>query len=193
MDIKAKAKYIRIAPRKVRLVADLVRGKKVQPALDQLQFSPKKAARPVSKLIQSAIANAVNNYELVESNLYIKEIKVDEGPVLKRWLPRAHGRATILRKKMSHINVILGEIKDSGVKQAKQQKVEAPVQLGQKKKEAEGVKIADKDKALKIPKTGNDKDSGKEIIDQHNEGHGKNVKIEDNKGFAKKVFRRKSG
>ena len=72
---------------------------------------------PISKLVKSAIANAVNNFDLSEDNLYIKEIKVDEGPTLKRWMPRAHGRATPLRKRTSHVYVTLGEIKDSGEKE----------------------------------------------------------------------------
>lgn len=193
MDIKAKALYIKISPRKVRLVADLVRGKQVQPALDQLQFSTKRAARPVGKLIKSAVANATNNFELAENNLYIKEIKVDDGPVMKRWLPRAHGRATILRKKMSNIKIILGEVKDTGVKLAKKQKLEAPVKLGERKKEDEGLKVADKDQVLKEEQTGADQEQGQEILDPRGEGRGKNTRIEGGKGFTKKVFRRKSG
>jgi len=193
MEVKAKARYIKIAPRKLRLLATLIRGKQVQPALDQLRFSPKNGALPVTKLVKSAIANAVNNFDLTENNLYIKEITVDQGPVMKRWLPRAHGRATMLRKKMSHINITLGEVKDSGVKEAKQQKIEAPIKLGEKKKEDDGVKITDKDKALKEEATGEEKELGKEIVDPRADSRGGHARIEGGKGFTKKVFRRKSG
>lgn len=194
MDIKASAKHLRMSPRKVRLVVDLVRGKKVDQALAQLKFSPKAATLPVSKLVQSAIANAVNNYELSEDNLYIKEIKVDEGATLKRWMPRAHGRATPLRKRTSHISIVLGEIKDSGKKEAKKQKVVAPVKIGQQPKEDEGVKVANKDDKKKVA-TAETSEQGKDIIDPRGEGKGKNTKLEGGaaKGFSKKVFRRKSG
>src|SRR3989339_2188194 len=109
MQVKAKAKYIRISPRKVRLVVDLVRGKDIAQAIGQLSYSKKGAALPVKKLIESALANATNNFELKENNLYIKEITANDGPTLKRWMPRAHGRATPLRKRSTHIAVTLEE------------------------------------------------------------------------------------
>ncbi|KKR13268.1 MAG: 50S ribosomal protein L22 [Candidatus Falkowbacteria bacterium GW2011_GWA2_39_24] len=193
MEVKASAKYIRISPRKVRLVVDLVRGQKLPAALNQLQFSPKGASLPVSKLIKSAQANAVNNFELQADNLFVKEIKVDEGPTLKRWMPRAHGRATPLRKRTSHISVVLGELKDSGVKEAKKQKIAEPTKLGQQPKEDEGIKVAAKD-ALQKAGQAETKDQGQEIVDPRGEGRGQHTKIEGRtKGFSSKVFRRKSG
>lgn len=135
MDIKAKVKNIRISPRKTRLVVDVVRGMQVEKALGQLQFMNKRAAKPVMKLVKSAIANATNNYELEESNLFVKTIKVDEGMTIKRWLPRARGRATPLRKRSCHIDLVLGEVVDSGKKKAKQQKIDAPVKLDAKSPE----------------------------------------------------------
>jgi len=109
MEVKAKARFIRMSPQKVRLVVDLIRGKKVSQALDIAEFSNKWAKRPVIKLLQSAIANAKHNFNLEESNLFIKEIRVDGGPMLKRWTPKAHGRATTVRKRTSHIEIVLGE------------------------------------------------------------------------------------
>ncbi len=109
MEVKAKARYIRISPKKVRLVIDLVRGMDVSVAENQLAFLNKGAARPVLKLLRSAIANAVNNNKLEKDNLYIKKITADDGPTLKRWMPRAFGRATMLRKRTSHINIVLDE------------------------------------------------------------------------------------
>jgi len=109
MEVKAKARFIRMSPQKVRLIVDLIRGKKVSQALDIVEFSNKWARRPVLKLLKSAIANAKHNFNIEENNLFIKEIKVDGGPFLKRWTPKAHGRATTIRKRTSHIEVLLAE------------------------------------------------------------------------------------
>ncbi|MDL1970057.1 MAG: 50S ribosomal protein L22 [Candidatus Desulfofervidaceae bacterium] len=110
MEARAVARYIRISPRKVRLVIDLVRGKKVEEALAMLEFTPKRAARVVSKLIKSAVANAEQNPDVDVDNLYIKRIYADSGPILKRIRPRAVGRAYLIRKRTSHITVILDEL-----------------------------------------------------------------------------------
>lgn len=109
MEVKAKLRYLRMSPRKVRLVIDSVRGLDVGAAESQLRFIPKAAAKPVLKLLASAIANAEHNFNLNKSNLYIKEIRVDDGPTLKRWMPKAMGRADTIRKRSSHINLVLDE------------------------------------------------------------------------------------
>jgi large subunit ribosomal protein L22 len=109
MDARAVAKYIRMSPQKVRLVADLVRGKKVEQAKQILQFTRKYAAGHVSKVLNSALANAKQNPNIDENILYVKEIFVDHGPSLKRWRARAQGRAAAIKKRMSHITVVLGE------------------------------------------------------------------------------------
>jgi large subunit ribosomal protein L22 len=106
---KAKLRFLRMSPRKVRLVVDLVRGLDVDKALPQLRFSKKDAARPVRKLIESAVANAVNNHKLTREALYIESIAVDQGPTIKRFKPRAFGRATMIRKRMSHVTLTLAE------------------------------------------------------------------------------------
>jgi len=103
-------KGVRIAPRKARLVVDLVRGKHVQEALDILKFTNKRAAPVVSKMISAAIANATSTATVDVDNLVIAEAFVDEGPTLKRFLPRAQGRATPIRKRTSHITVKLSEL-----------------------------------------------------------------------------------
>ncbi|PIR03556.1 MAG: 50S ribosomal protein L22 [Candidatus Magasanikbacteria bacterium CG11_big_fil_rev_8_21_14_0_20_39_34] len=114
----AKLRNLRMSPRKVRLIAGLIRGRKVTDALVQLQFSPKAAARPVKKLLDSAIANAMHNHSLNMDSLVVKEIRVDEGKTLYRWMPRALGRATPLRKRMSHISLTIeGEIDESKKKE----------------------------------------------------------------------------
>jgi large subunit ribosomal protein L22 len=113
MEVKAKLRYLRIAPRKVRLVADLIRGKSAEEAEKILNFTKKRAALPILKLLKSALANAKNNYRLEEKNLFISKIFVDEGPRLKRILPRARGRADIIQKKMSHVTLVLEEKKEN--------------------------------------------------------------------------------
>ncbi len=108
--MKARATHIRISPRKVRMVVDTVRGKSVSQALSILEFTRKKAALPVQKLLKSAVANAVENDGVSDADvLVIDRITVDEGPTLKRYMPRARGRATPIRKRTSHIKVILRE------------------------------------------------------------------------------------
>lgn len=129
MEVKANLNHLRMSPRKIRLVIDVVRGMAVEAALDQLKFINKKATGPIAKLIISAIANAENTYSLERSNLYIKEIRSDEGVMLKRWMPRAHGRATSLRKRGCHLSLVLGEIKASGQKEKKVVKIADPVKL----------------------------------------------------------------
>ncbi|MBX4191310.1 MAG: 50S ribosomal protein L22 [Candidatus Doudnabacteria bacterium] len=106
-EVKAFARYIHVSPRKLRLVADLVRRMPVDAALEQLRFSSKNAAIPLAKAINSAIANAVHNFNLNKENLFIKAVTIDGGPVFKRYAPRAQGRAFIERKRTSHINVVL--------------------------------------------------------------------------------------
>jgi len=109
MEAKAVAKYIRVSPQKARLVVDLVRGKSIEEAKKILQFTRKYSAGVVSKALKSAIANAKQNPNIDESILYVKEIYVDPGPSLKRWRARAQGRAASIRKRMSHITIILDE------------------------------------------------------------------------------------
>ncbi|MDP2909466.1 MAG: 50S ribosomal protein L22 [bacterium] len=112
-ESKAKLSYLRIAPRKVRLVADMVRGKKVGEAGNILNFAVKRGAGPVLKLLHSAIANAENNLHLNKDNLYISKITVDEGPKFKRVMPRARGSASPIQKKTSHITIVLSELNKS--------------------------------------------------------------------------------
>ncbi len=110
--VRATARYVRTAPRKVRLVADQVRGLPVEEARSLLRFSPRGAARDVAKLLDSAAANAENNHELVADELRIEEIRVDEGPTLRRWQPRARGRATRIDKRTSHVTMALTPTED---------------------------------------------------------------------------------
>ena len=105
--VRASSRYVRVAPRKARLVADQVRGLQIDRARALLQFSPRGAARDIGKLIESAASNAENNHDLVADEMRVAEITVDEGPILKRFRPRALGRATPIHKRTSHIAVAL--------------------------------------------------------------------------------------
>lgn len=109
MEFKARLSYLRIAPRKARLVATMVRGKRVAEAINILNYSPKRASLHVAKLLQSAVAGADERGEVDIDNLFVKTIFVDEGPTLRRFCPRAMGRATRINKRTSHITVVLDE------------------------------------------------------------------------------------
>jgi len=109
METRAIAKYIRMSPQKVRLVVDLVRGKDMAEARKALAFTRKAATLPVRKALESAFANAGQNREIDQKILYVKEIYVDQGPSLKRWRARAQGRAFSIKKRTSHVTVVLAE------------------------------------------------------------------------------------
>jgi len=106
-EARAVARYVRIAPQKVRLVADLVRGKPVEEVEMLLRFVPKRAARVIQKVVKSAAANAEHNLDLDRASLYVAGIYVDGGPVLKRWHPRQRGRAYPILKRTSHVTVVV--------------------------------------------------------------------------------------
>jgi ribosomal protein L22 len=110
--VRASAKYVRVAPRKARLIADQVRGMHIEKARALLAFSPRGAAEDIHKLIDSAAANAENNHDLVGDEMVISSITVDEGPTLRRFRPRALGRATPINKRTSHIAVALTPVED---------------------------------------------------------------------------------
>jgi large subunit ribosomal protein L22 len=112
MQAKAVLRTVRIAPRKVRLVVDLIRGKQVGEAIAILRHTPKTASPVVEKLLKSAIANAEHNYDMDVNNLFIEKIFVDEGATLKRFRPRAQGRASAINKRTSHITIVVSEKKE---------------------------------------------------------------------------------
>ncbi|MFW5789964.1 MAG: 50S ribosomal protein L22 [Halanaerobiaceae bacterium] len=112
MEAKAIAKHVRISPRKARQVIDLVRGKDVGDAIAILKNTPKRASKTIEKVVNSAIANAENNHDMIVEDLYVSEAYVDEGPTMKRFRPRAMGQASMIRKRTSHITVKLKEKKE---------------------------------------------------------------------------------
>ncbi len=136
MAVIAKLNNLRISPRKVRLVADMVRGKKANNAQSVLNFCIKKGALPIKKLLDSAVANAKNNFQMEEKDLFIALLKVDEGRTLKRWRARARGRACRIEKKTSNITLGLDIFRD----EKKEKEVEKPVKQIKAKKDSK-VKI----------------------------------------------------
>lgn len=173
--VRASLRYLRMSPTKVRLLANFVKGMDVSKALTQLYFSKRVAKTPVQKLIESAAANAKNNFGIEKDNLYIQSFTVDGGPTLKRWRPRAFGRATMIRKRMSHLNIVLAERKPTA-----ELKKGAP-----QESKKEDVKIVDAKELKKMIS----KDSGSEGDEKKQGDHKKSEK----KGFTKKLFQRKTG
>ena len=117
--VRASARDLHIAPRKMRLVTNLVKGMNAMDAITQLQHAEKKASPMLIKLIQSAVANAKNNFSLDENHLFIKSISADMGKVMKRYFPRARGSAFVIKRKMSHVNIVLEERKQGKASKVK--------------------------------------------------------------------------
>ena len=210
MKVKVRVKHIRMSPRKVRLVCDIVRGMDVEEALNQLQFTNKRAVKPLVKLINSAVANALHNHEIEKNNLFIDELKVDEGPTLSRWMPRAFGRATPIRKKTSQINLVLEEKVPSAKKKKTEKKKDGMkddlVQVKDYKSVPKG-QTPDL-KGEDAPKDGGDQPSSKASANEEKKDEpfdksrvGKHRAAEEmkgkeggkkDKGFMKKIFKRKA-
>lgn len=154
MKVSAKLSHLRMSPRKVRLVADLVRGLDAKEAETQLKFLTKRGAEPVLKLLNSAVANAQHNFDIEKDNLFISEIQVNQGPTLKRWRARAMGRAAPVMKRTSHINLVLETKKEVKVKKKKEAKPEV-VKLGSAediKKEKPAEKVEEEKKPVEKPR-----------------------------------------
>jgi len=166
MEVQARLKNLHISPKKVRLVANLVRGKKVSVALEQLRFVNRGSSVPMAKLLKSAVANAENNFKLVGDNLFVKTIAVDHGVTLKRWMPRAFGRATPVRKRFAHITVVLGELTPSAPHAGKKPKKGDVVELESREKihEAEVTPLHEKTDEQINPE--NTHEQGKGIFDK---------------------------
>ncbi len=169
----AKLRYLRIAPRKVRLAADLIRGKSIEKAQVILNFTVKKPALPLLKLLKQAVANAKDNQKEV-SALYISKITVDEGPKLKRWRARARGRAFEIQKKTSHITLVL----DAAVEK-KLKKIKKMIKI----KKTEQVEKAERDPKIEKPKLR----PGRESFNLKTKKGGVGIG-----GGIKKIFRRKA-
>ena len=181
MKVIAKLNNLRVSPRKARLVTDSIKGIDVNDAIINLGNLIKRSSTPIEKLLKSAIANAENNFGLDKNNLYIYDIRVGEGPTLKRWLPRAYGRATGLLKKSSKISLVLEERIEGKNRKTKEQMDKEKKKREEQKKKEEKEMIEERETEAK--KTNVAPTAGK-IIEEKKSAEGK--------GWAKKIFRRKS-
>ncbi len=168
----AKLRHLKMAPRKVRLVADVLRGLSVNEAEAQLLMSPRRVSLPLMKLLRQAVANAKHNSQLNPDQLFIKEIRVDNGPMLERYLPRAMGRASHIQKKSSHITLVLAE----------SDKLASP-----RFKIVKAEKISKREKAERVKKTKGEKGEKGE-----KEKELEKPKPQEKPGFMRRIFRRKS-
>ena len=197
MQVKTITKHLKISPKKMRLVARLISGMDVEAAFDYLRFIPKKAAPVILKALNSTISNAEHNFHLKKENLFIKEIFVNQGPVLKRWTPRAFGRAGAIRKKSSHLGILLEE-KVPEIKISKPKKEKEPAPEPPFKKEAVAREEV-REKALpRQEKRSLVKEKGKEIFDvrrkagRRTKQHLDKTRLKKEGGVIKRIFRRKS-
>ena len=165
---KAQLNYLKIAPRKGRLVADSIKGLAVNDAEAQLMLQPRRSAQALLKLLRSSVANAKNNQKLDTARLFVQSIRVDQGPMLKRYLPRARGSATPIQRKMSHVMLVLGESE-----KARNDRFKIVIQKKLKDKELK-----------KSAKTRESRTIGEERMVSE--------KPKEKQGFLKRIFRRKS-
>ncbi|HBO16962.1 MAG: 50S ribosomal protein L22 [Candidatus Moranbacteria bacterium GW2011_GWE2_35_2-] len=190
MKVNAKLKNLRVSPRKVRLTTELIKGMEVGDAIDQISANIKRANEPIIKLIKSAVASAENDFGLDASNLYISDIRVDAGITLKRWMPRAYGRATQILKRSSCVKLTLNEIVEGKNRKSKQQ-------IDKEKKAREkSVKIAEKEITEGKKELSERVEEKKESIltDVKKEHHEVEAKRKESRqsGWTNKIFRRKS-
>lgn len=198
MEVLAEANNIRMSARKVRLVVDSVRGKNTIRAIAQLHMLPRAASRPVRKLIESAVANAEHNFKISKDNLFVKSIRVNEGPSLSRWRARAFGRAAPIAKHSCHILVALAPIKETDIGTTKKTTpvaVEATMVKEPIKTEgATEVQVVD----VPIPERAKESHA-QEPVDVRREGRHRHMQHMDKKvmkgegGVMKKIFNRKAG
>lgn len=179
MEIKAKLNYLHVAPRKARLVSNLIKGMDIKEARTQLRFMPQRTSGYLLKLLDSAISNAENNFKIDKEGLFIKEIRIDEGVPFKRWRPVSRGRAFQVLKRTCSINLVLGireGLKPKKIKEVKKEEAKKEIEQKEIKKEIKEVK----EESKIIPEKVKTK-APKEL-----------KRVSKFKGLAKKIFRRKS-
>jgi len=193
MQVKAKLNNLRISPRKVRLVAELVRGLDVQDALNQIEASYKRGSLPMKKLIESAVSNGENNLGIDRSNMYIFSILVDAGPSLKRWMPKAYGRASQILKRTTQIEVTLEErVEGKGRKSQEELEESRKKRMEEKMKKEKELR---KEAAEKEAGAKDKKESGAKATEKNKEKTAEKGKVfeeKKGKGWASRIFRRKS-
>lgn len=173
--VTATLKHLHIAPRKTRLIVDVIRGLSVNEAEARLLLSPRRPSEPLLKLLRSAAANARNNFKMNEENLFIQEARVDAGPTMKRWIPRARGATSPIAKRTSHVTLVLGVNEKTTGTPFTIIRPEKKKETNKKTKKAQEEKVGDREAHKHEEHEHGDKSAGKK-----------------QKGFMQKVFRRKS-
>ncbi len=197
MDITAHAKYIRISPRRARLVAEMLCGLSVAHAEEQLFATARRAKEPLAKLLHSAVANAEQNFDCMRENLYVKSIVVNEGAMLKRSRPRAFGRATPIRKRSAHMTIVLSE-REEGKKGGRARRETLRSQRNAAAHEKKGHATHAHEEEQRQEATTEHRATptvpGRTGSRHHVEGRKENVHDHGkSKGFLKRLFNRKSG
>ncbi|TAK94988.1 50S ribosomal protein L22 [Patescibacteria group bacterium] len=194
MKVTASLKNLRISPRKVRLVADFLKGMDTQAALVQLRSFVKRSNDPLEKLLKSAIANAENNFGLDHGNLYVYEIQVGAGSVLKRWMPRAFGRATPIAKRSSHVYLTLEERVEGKNRKSKEQLEKERKERAEAKQKLEKELTEAREKAMAEQEQKVTEGKGEEVVKVKGEklGSERDAKRGQKGSWMKKVFQRKA-
>lgn len=190
MKVNAKLKNLRVSPRKVRLTTELIKGMEVSDAIDQVNANIKRANDPIIKLIKSAVASAENDFGLDASNLYISDIRVDAGITLKRWMPRAFGRATQILKRSSCVKLTLDEIVEGKNRKSKQQ-IEKEKKAREKVAKTTEKEITEGKKELSERVEEKKESIPTEMKKEHHEVEAKRKESRQS-GWTNKIFRRKS-
>lgn len=190
MKVNAKLKNLRVSPRKVRLTTELIKGMEVGNAIDQINANVKRANEPIVKLIKSAIASAENDFGLDAGNLYISDIRVDAGITLKRWMPRAYGRATQILKRSSCVKLTLDEIVEGKNRKSKQQ-IEKEKKAREKATKTGEKEITEGKKELSERVEDKKESIPTDVKKEHHEVDAKRKESRQS-GWTNKIFRRKS-
>ena len=191
MQVSAKLNNLRIAPRKIRLVTNLIKKMDIENAINQLDFTIKKGSAPIKKLLQSAVSNGENNFGIDKDNMYVMDVIVGAGPTLKRWMPKAFGRAGQILKRTSRVEIILEEkIEGKGRKTKEQMEKEKQARIEERKK---ADKIRAKEREEEEKSSDNAPEEGKAKLAEKIKDTEKPKKPTDKKtGWGSKIFRRKS-
>lgn len=191
MKVHAKLNKLRIAPRKIRLVTNLIKKMDVEDALSQLEVAIKGGSAPVKKLLQSAISNGESNFGIDRSNMYVLDVIVGAGPTLKRWMPKAYGRAGQILKRTCQIELILEERVEGKGRKTKEQLEKERKERAEEKKKAEKTRAKEREEAEKSRDLA--PEEGKTKLTEKGKDTEKPKKTTDKKGsWGSKIFRRKS-
>lgn len=193
MQVKATLSHLHMAPRKVRLVADAIRGADAGRARAMLAAIPRRAAEPLQKLLASALANAEKNFHLKSDNLFVREIRSDGGPTIKRWMPRAFGRSGMIRHRTSHITLVLEERVPTARQPIPSIREAGPVPVLVERRPPEPMEKPKEVKEEKLSSETGHIPEAEDVRRRTSRAEPKSVQAAKSKGFLRKLFSRKTG